>query len=648
MALYTKVKGDVNYTVVGTPTINNGVVSGFSANDYIQLQQALDTTQPFEIKVKFQVNSLFEHSRVLFGVSDQGIMEFFINASNHATAPNALRFTCGTSRTSFNICNIYTQSNFIIPNKIYYAKAIFTGTQYELWTSEDNTNWSLVGSEISSSLINSGTSITLRMGNGHSGNWYFNDGIIDLNDTYIKVNNKVWFGNYNYKVKVRTGLTKYTVVGSPTIENGIASGFSSSNYLQLQQPFNPSNNKWEVFIKIQTSSSLTNAYFFRSSISAPSQEGRFGIVVSTRDTKHFRLAISTDGTSFLLINDGTYTILTNTDYWIKFGWTGTEYYLDYSIDNITFTRDITCVESNGVYNGLTITQFGIYSYNNAYRDPFNGSIDLNETYIKIGDGYFWRGSHQNINGWKIRYDNLNKNYHIEDGQLTWANPKIYIQNTSTNYIDTGYVAQNNTALIIDFRVDDVRTIASGTRNYICGSDAIYTKPGNFYACFWFQGESASGSRFWLNTTSTGSGNSGSVSSANFILNKYRLILASPYNINYRNSGNTGSASTITQINTGTSVSAISNLESNYGDTSLTVTLFNRNYNLNNSNYYLLGRIYSVEIWEDNNLIKKLVPVPKNLKIGEFIVPINGMFDIVNQQFHPSLGSGNLIYNIDEE
>ena len=240
----------------------------------------------------------------------------------------------------------------------------------------------------------------------------------------------------------------------------------------------------------------------------------------------------------------------------------------------------------------------------------------------------------------------NGNYIIDNGILKWCNPNIYLQNTGTNYINTGYVAQNNTAIILDFRVDNVRDISSNTRNWICGGEALYNKPGNFYGGFWFQGETTSGSRFWLNTTSLGAGATGAVSSADFILNKYRLVLASPYNINYRNSNNNGSYSTITQIDNGSVIITRNNLESNWGELSKVVTLFNRQANISSSSTFLLGKIYTTEIWEDNILIKKLVPVPTDLKIGSFTVPSNGMFDIVNQQFYTKQGSGTFTYGKD--
>lgn len=259
--------------------------------------------------------------------------------------------------------------------------------------------------------------------------------------------------------------------------------------------------------------------------------------------------------------------------------------------------------------------------------------------IKSGNKYYLSKSGSKYYGWE-------DDYIISNGQLKWCSPDIYLQNDATNYIDTGYIAQSNTAIIVDFKVDNVRDISSGTRNWICGSAANYNNPGNFYGGFWFQGTTTGGSRFWLNTTSVGAGYSGQVTNEEFILYKYRLTLASPYNINYRNTSDNGSSSTIVQISNNKKAITYNNAETNWGDVNLTTTLFNRKASLSTTSNYLLGKIYITTIMEDNNLIMKLVPVPTNLQIGSFTVPSNGMFDIVNQQFYPNQGSGTFTYGKD--
>ena len=49
MALYHSAKGSVDYTVVGTPTIVDGVASGFSSSDYLKFTSVFNKKQNWEI-----------------------------------------------------------------------------------------------------------------------------------------------------------------------------------------------------------------------------------------------------------------------------------------------------------------------------------------------------------------------------------------------------------------------------------------------------------------------------------------------------------------------------------------------------------------------------------------------------------------------
>ena len=62
--------------------------------------------------------------------------------------------------------------------------------------------------------------------------------------------------NPNYTIEKVTGSVKYTVVGNPTIENGIVSGFSSSDYLQISN-FDISSNSFEIKCGFRTSSDIS-------------------------------------------------------------------------------------------------------------------------------------------------------------------------------------------------------------------------------------------------------------------------------------------------------------------------------------------------------------------------------------------------------
>ncbi len=61
----------------------------------------------------------------------------------------------------------------------------------------------------------------------------------------------------------------------------------------------------------------------------------------------------------------------------------------------------------------------------------------------------------------------------------------------------------------------------------------------------------------------------------------------------------------------------------------------------------LFAIYYFKIWDNDVLVRHFVPVPQGLQIGDFVVPSNGMWDIVEQKFYGNMGTGDFIYGVDE-
>ena len=61
-------------------------------------------------------------------------------------------------------------------------------------------------------------------------------------------------------------------------------------------------------------------------------------------------------------------------------------------------------------------------------------------------------------------------------------------------------------------------------------------------------------------------------------------------------------------------------------------------------YPTFRKVYEYKFWDLNqNLIRHFVPVPTGLKIGDYTVPSNGMWDIVEQKFYGNSGTGEFTY-----
>ena len=169
-----------------------------------------------------------------------------------------------------------------------------------------------------------------------------------------------------------------TIKGSLTESPyGVFSGFSESNYLALQEPFAPTGS-WEIVTKITTGNSLINnvKYFLGNFDSERS------LIVGTTDNPitTFKAFISTNGgVSFNIQLISTVEAQTNTEYYIRVGFTGTTYYLDFSTDGINYVGRAEYSSTSKI--SPYILYYGrVFSSGNLW----NGSIDLNNSYIKLG------------------------------------------------------------------------------------------------------------------------------------------------------------------------------------------------------------------------------------------------------------------------
>lgn len=175
-------------------------------------------------------------------------------------------------------------------------------------------------------------------------------------------------------------IVGYTIVGSPTITDGVVSGFSSGNYLRLT---NITFGDIEFVLKIKTpnsSSSIQQTIFYSN-------------YNSGAESFAFRL----NTTNQILVNLGNSGSITssnalslNTDYWVKIKIDNTNKNLkvEYSTNGTTYTQI-------GILNNISLLGvsfnncvFGLW---NATNRVFNGSIDMNETYIKVNNKLWFNG-----------------------------------------------------------------------------------------------------------------------------------------------------------------------------------------------------------------------------------------------------------------
>ena len=242
--------------------------------------------------------------------------------------------------------------------------------------------------------------------------------------------------------------TDYTVVGNPTItDEYVASGFSSRNAISTNRVMDFSN-PWELGLKFKTGTTVST----RQKLNGCLNNADWKFPTIEINNSKFYLCISSNGSSWDIAaqTGGSFVLSTNTVYWLKFGWTGSQYYLSYSTDGITYTQDISISNSNAAYTWTNPMGLGNDLYGSSYQIPFLGEIYLKDCYFSINGTESWRavgiGSLDTITVDPVH----NWSYY---GLPT--NPKINPEGTPDNYDYLGSTAQFD----LD-EYNDVQTIAS--------------------------------------------------------------------------------------------------------------------------------------------------------------------------------------------
>lgn len=169
-----------------------------------------------------------------------------------------------------------------------------------------------------------------------------------------------------------------TKVGSLTDNNGVLSGFSTSNYATLPNSVSLGSN-FEICVKVTTATFTSTQQDFISGVGNPF----IALGITTGNILNFNIG---DGSSWLAPTITDDSISENTTYWFKIIFNGNKYSLLKSTDNESFT-EVAYLDSTSTIPNCLI-QFGI---DRGRTLAFYGSVDLNESYININGQRWWTG-----------------------------------------------------------------------------------------------------------------------------------------------------------------------------------------------------------------------------------------------------------------
>lgn len=190
----------------------------------------------------------------------------------------------------------------------------------------------------------------------------------------------VLYYGLNNPINPYTTQVGYTVVGSPTITDGVVSGFSNSNYLMLDTSSFDSNKSFEFVVKAKLNSFSKAVFGFNQPWTNTFRAAQNQIV--------WWLSSQTTGAAQLNVIH-TVSLQTSTWYYFLFTYDGNS---TYSIGVSTDGKNFEKTSYTRNYKMGVTSQIRLGSWTqNSYQ--FDGEIDLKETYVKLNGDYWFNGAH---------------------------------------------------------------------------------------------------------------------------------------------------------------------------------------------------------------------------------------------------------------
>lgn len=390
--LYHSARGDVGYTIVGTPTIVDGVASNFSLNSYCLVNTPFAPgNYSWEEQICFKLD--YPGRRKNMALINSTLSDYLFPkiavATDNSTSLTVQPCLSGNG-TSWSI----TQGGNLVSydySKKSWVKLTYSDGTYTIKLKQEGEDFRVVATYENKPVIYqspSGTGFSIGADVGAYGSWKSSFiGEIYLNETYIKVNEQPWFGICPIEVKKHQimGPVGYNVVGSPTIADGVVSGFASGNYIATEGDTD-FNQPFEISISCIKGPNRNQSIFSRRT-----QNNGVDVTFPYNNMCTIRLWLNNSVIYNVREDMGGFVLEENTKYVMKFTYDRNDRYYFAILSHIT--KDVlyarTIIESTKL-NNCGVTFGGTFGGSTLYN-PWEGSIDLNETYIKVnGKLWFWQ------------------------------------------------------------------------------------------------------------------------------------------------------------------------------------------------------------------------------------------------------------------
>lgn len=345
--IYTEEGYDSNFTILGSPTItSDGIASGFSSSNYLKTNYILPLSTSNTWKIRCYNTISGTTTSVPFEITDSSNRQLLRIQGNKVSQLLVLNYlgSSTSSQQTSTISNLSLQDNLM-----YCFEVEFTGSAYVFKIYD--TNNSLIGQTTYSSSNKIHFDGFIRI--GYSVSTIINAGSNNLKQFKIYANNKLVFdGEPKDKLAFDGGAntyvydpSKFELVGTPTItEDGIASGFTTANYIE-KKGLLPTSGTHDYVFKLRykhiTNDFSTTGYTFNVRLtSAP----YFSVATRTQ-TKTLSFIESTTGVASIhdvvaLVEGKIYDIEVQTDLATYYkGYIDGVEYVNKSLSNAVNFRD---------------------------------------------------------------------------------------------------------------------------------------------------------------------------------------------------------------------------------------------------------------------------------------------------------------------
>lgn len=478
------------YTLIGSPTDTNGVITNTSSSNYIQTLTGLSSDYDVILKIKFNT-------------TNQNIAIFSLSTANsnvciYSDSSGKIAWWNGWSGESSNSDNDYQTTNNWVFVRLYYDNgtpmyAVKQSSEQETLTQALAGNWDTkyaymygvdpnVKWNIGYTPFNQwnleGATVDLT-NSSINGELFYEDVQPQPSSSLIKIGasdiSKLYFGsNELSKLYLGSNLIysntpptpsdpwyswAITEVGSLYNNNNSYVGFNDSNFLQMQDYPTSTINNLEIELRFTTSVTIANGMLMGQSTT--------NLTTPQIEVYNGQLCVDvTDNNSVWAAIIRTSAISPNTEYSLNVKWdsvsqdvtavltdiaSGTQSSLEPTPPQSRHTSSVNWSEVARL--GVDITSGG-----------WGGTIDLNNSYIKINGQYM--GCSEGVGPKPQPSDEWIQTFNWGTPQITWDNPKTQIINIPGDNVSHERLYKlvfNNTTMdgswaIVDYPYGNLDTI----------------------------------------------------------------------------------------------------------------------------------------------------------------------------------------------